>query len=828
MPSRNSSCTNCALWSGAKTVCLDGDGPMNARIMVVGEAPGQQEDETGRPFVGDAGRELDGVLKMAGLSRSDVRVTNTVRCRPPGNRTPTSAEQQACMGYLMDEIDEVKPEVLVLLGNAPLQTITGGTGITKMRGKLLQSKPKLRLSLPIVATFHPAYYLHAGRDPNILNTIASDLSMARRLVSPLEQEVERAIFTQTVDPEQLTSSLDRISSKVITFDLEWTGAPGSMYWPWRKGAQLYSIAFTGEGDGKMLSVATPWPNMAYDTSTFIKLFKTAVQRFFDQHLAVAHNAQADLLWLTHHGVSIRLAGDTMLLAQLIDEGRSLSLESLATSLTETTPGWKIPPRAQRPSQPWEWEELLNYNINDTEATYRLAKKLHQQLQSLPAPERDNIRRFYTNVSLPAVAVFVDMALAGTRIDEDQLKKLTSDSNEASDKAAFDLARLIEKASVQSPTIEVDEARNIATSPQATVKVLQSVFNIPITSSARTELDAFKDAEVVQKIQAIRHEQKRQGTYLAPWAALLDECVDRRLHSVYRQAGARTGRTSAELEMGGSIQVAPREMKSLYCAAPGNVIVAGDYSQMELRIIAWLANEPTMIEVYRKDRDIHLRTALDIDKPEAQRTATIILGRAPYSHAESVELLLDYPGLTKKFPVWAKRRQDSKGVNFGFAYKMGEEKFQLYASMSYNVQVTRKEAHDFREDYFRLYNHLPPWHEACEKDWQQNGYVVTPLGRYRHRVEDARQAINTPVQATGSDLGIIAMIRLRKAIREQGLDAKIIAFVHDCILIECSQNIANKVNDLLVDVMEHPPLQVFGISNVPVPFKADIKTAEHWG
>jgi len=111
----NSSCKNCSLYQTAKHVCLGGEGPIPCDIMIVGEAPGFREDDTGRPFQGKAGEILNGLLKDVGFDRKNLYVTNVIRCRPPNNRTPTKKEIVACNPYLQKEIKVVKPKFILVL-----------------------------------------------------------------------------------------------------------------------------------------------------------------------------------------------------------------------------------------------------------------------------------------------------------------------------------------------------------------------------------------------------------------------------------------------------------------------------------------------------------------------------------------------------------------------------------------------------------------------------------------------------------------------------------------------------------------------------------------
>ncbi len=148
----------CSLRRTAKNLCF-ARGSEQARIMMIGEAPGRDEDLQGKPFVGRAGQLLDRMLAAIGLSEEHVYITNTVYWRPPGNRTPTPEEIEACAPFLARQIELLSPSVLVLLGGAAAKTILGTSeGIMRLRGKWLSYSCAGR-DLPALATLHPAYLL---------------------------------------------------------------------------------------------------------------------------------------------------------------------------------------------------------------------------------------------------------------------------------------------------------------------------------------------------------------------------------------------------------------------------------------------------------------------------------------------------------------------------------------------------------------------------------------------------------------------------------------------------------------------------------------------
>lgn len=165
-------CTRCGLAEGRSKLVF-GVGNPQAKLMLIGEGPGKDEDEQGIPFVGRAGQLLDRILAAIHLTREDVYIANIVKCRPPNNRVPSRAEAVACLPYLYRQIELVNPGIIVLLGNTALQNLIGpDSRITKMRGQWLESKSGIK----IMPTYHPAAVL---RDPNKRRPVWEDFQMVQ-------------------------------------------------------------------------------------------------------------------------------------------------------------------------------------------------------------------------------------------------------------------------------------------------------------------------------------------------------------------------------------------------------------------------------------------------------------------------------------------------------------------------------------------------------------------------------------------------------------------------------------------------------------------------
>jgi uracil-DNA glycosylase family 4 len=176
-------CTKCELHLG-RTMAVPGEGPADARIMMVGEAPGRHEDEKGRPFVGRSGKVLDGLLRSAGLKREELFITSIVKCRPPHNRVPRRNEYEVCIqAHLRRQVDLIRPDLICILGGVAASALLNLRSVNGYRGKLLELNGRR-----YYVTYHPAA---AGRNTAWRAKMSEDLAALERRLS--EGEIERIV-----------------------------------------------------------------------------------------------------------------------------------------------------------------------------------------------------------------------------------------------------------------------------------------------------------------------------------------------------------------------------------------------------------------------------------------------------------------------------------------------------------------------------------------------------------------------------------------------------------------------------------------------------------
>jgi DNA polymerase-1 len=256
-----------------------------------------------------------------------------------------------------------------------------------------------------------------------------------------------------------------------------------------------------------------------------------------------------------------------------------------------------------------------------------------------------------------------------------------------------------------------------------------------------------------------------------------------------------------------MQQVPRDsfVRSVFGAPPGWLFVQADYSQIELRIAAHISGERRMLRAFRTGEDLHLLTA------------TNLTGK---------------PGSA----VTKEERKRAKAVNFGFLYGMYPRKFQSYAFESYGIEVSLSEAELARQQYFEMFPELTPWHERQKRVANNLHYITSPLGRVRHlpdilssdnsvRMEAERQAINSPVQATASDLMLFSMVKLRDELNPQ--EAFIVGTLHDAIFLQVREEVIGEYATVVKQVMENLPVKkTFGLE-LTVPIVVDVDYDTHW-
>lgn len=400
-------------------------------------------------------------------------------------------------------------------------------------------------------------------------------------------------------------------------------------------------------------------------------------------------------------------------------------------------------------------------------------------------------KLYNEVELPLVTVLAHLEINGFLVDDNQLKKFADKLGEKIDALTTEIYML------------AGEEFNINSPKQLGVILFEKLELKPVK---KTKTGYATNADVLEKlrdkhpivnfIMEYRQLAKLKSTYCDGLTAVVNPNTHR-IHSVFTQTVTVTGRLSSTEP---NLQNIPtrtelgREIRKMFVAKDGYVLVDADYSQIELRVLAHIANDETMINAFRNNEDIHAVTASQV-------------------------LGIPLEDVTKE------QRSSAKAVNFGIVYGIGE------FSLAQDLHISVKEAKAYIESYLEKYHGVRNYMESIKEQAKKDGYVKTMLNRIRYIPElkspnynirqfGERVALNTPIQGTAADIIKLAMVRVDNRLINEGLKSKLILQVHDELIVEAHKDEVDKVKQILSEEMQNA-------MKLNVPLKVDMSTGHSW-
>lgn len=505
-----------------------------------------------------------------------------------------------------------------------------------------------------------------------------------------------------------------------------------------------------------------------------------------------HNIKYDIIVLKNLGVELKgVAFDAMVGSYLLNPGRAnhslenVCLEYLShkkmTIAEVIGTGMK-----QIPFSQVEIKAATRYAAERADMASRLSGILMDKLK------QEELWKLFEEMELPLIFVLAEMEINGIYVDRDYLREMSKE-------LAQTLDGLIKKIYALA-----GEEFNINSPKQLAVILFDKLGLTPL----RKTKSGFSTDEEVLKTLAVGHElpaeilnyreiYKLKSTYVDALQRIINRRTGR-VHTSFNQAVAATGRLSSSepnlqnIPIRGEIG---RRIRKAFSAPPGRVLISADYSQVELRILAHLAQDASFIDSFRNDEDIHTRTSSEIFNiaPEA---------------------------------VTAEMRRNAKAINFGIIY--GLSAFGL----SGQIGVHPKEAQKYIDAYFERHAGVKAYIERTLEEVRERGYAVTIFGRKRPIPElnsdnkmtrslGERLAVNTPIQGSAADLIKVAMINLRRRLADEAPDAKMILQVHDELVVEAPANDAEKLKAVVKEEMENAV-------RLDVPVKVDVGSGPDWG
>jgi uracil-DNA glycosylase family 4 len=712
-------------------------------MVVIGQNPGREEDADGRPFIGASGKLLRNMLAQAGVDVARVYFTNAVKCWTPDNRKPELTEIKACRPYLELELAALAPKVIVVLGECALQALLSKKGISHARGQVHYWR-----NVPVIATFHPAYAL---RSPQHSGDLQSDLNRAATFLAPGTPAPHEWSWGQ--------EGLDSHDYRAVawSYDIETNGK--------ELGDPDLRILLLGIYDGKTCVVYGP-NNIRLGVQRLVKARQVGVR-------VVGHNAIGfDAEYLCRFYKEYIESDDTMILAHVIDENTPLGLEQLACTYLGVRP-WKA-------QVTWDWSELreddlkaaADYNAEDAVHTWDLANKLFALSKELGTD------RCYDIMKKGTIVFEHHVNHNGIAIDVPRLRVLRDELHAEAQEAGARFQEIVgHKVNISSP-------QQVAVALYKTLDLAPPKY----TSKGKPSTDEESLKELILA---------RSWRGDEPAKAALDELLKARKSG--KLATMLKSYESHAVQTGGHWRIYPRyftwrttthrstadkgfhqwphnpQVRGLLTAAPGHVLLAADYSQLQMRIAAQISGSPQMRRLFSENIDPH----------------TFIASKITGKRMED---------------VLKEERYVAKPVNFALLF--GAEPFTLrvQALKDYNLVLSEDQArvyHDIFHDAYRL----DAWYARVARELRETGMIRSPLGGIRHlpniyakdqrqRNEALRQAINAPVQ----DLEVmIAYLAMWEAY-QRGL--RIVAFLHDAIYVEAPEDCVEEQSNLLREIMEN--------------------------
>ena len=421
----------------------------------------------------------------------------------------------------------------------------------------------------------------------------------------------------------------------------------------------------------------------------------------------------------------------------------------------------------------------------------ISLKLYEHIEPLVQKET-KLAKLYSEIEGPLIYTLGDIERNGVLIDSE---KLNQQSKELEAKI-LELEQKVQKSA--------GEDFNLG-SPKQLQEILYEKLGLPVIkktpkgqpSTAESVLQELSmDFPIVQDILSYRAISKLKSTYTDKLPKMVNSNTGR-VHTSYHQAVTATGRLSSSDPNLQNIPIRSEEgrrIREAFIAPDGYKILAADYSQIELRIMAHLSRDQGLMDAFAKGQDIHQATAAEIFSTNIDE-------------------------------VTANQRRSAKAINFGLIYGMSA------FGLSKQLKITRAEAQNYIEQYFDRYPQVKHYMDETKQSAKKMGYVETVFGRrlyladiessnYQRRQYAERSAINAPMQGTAADLIKMAMILLHQKIREESFEAKIIMQVHDELVIEVNENQSDELSEITTSVMSE-------ISKLDVDLKVDADIGNNW-
>lgn len=835
-------------------------------VCIIGEAPGEQEEKIGRPFVGPSGSELDMALRMAGIKRREAHITNVMLCRPPGNKLqdflrriskinkerakddkpPIPTPMECCAPRLEEEMAGFQH--FITLGKTAMTAVTGQTAsIMAVRGGMADLEATERTPpRKVMPTVHPAFVL---RMPRWKHVFRNDIFKAGKWFRGQADWVPPNVIYHP-SPAALAEFLSN-PARVYTFDIETDGIESLT-------ANIRCIAIGDENDVMVVGLLGRDGKTRFYPPGEERKVVDVMRRFFENPAFVkaGHNAgYYDKIVLQQQwGIDPRPILDTILLHRCVESELPHGLAFVGSMYTEA-PAWKTDREGNKLSHDSESDaQLHEYCANDVAVTARVLRPLADQVRLRAQTE-------VWKMDQRIQAVCSDMHTVGMYVDQTvrlaEEKRLLARRHELLTQirdhigiadfnpgSVYQMREILFEKWSLTPPLDEEDRFTSSGDPSTADLVLRSLL---------TDRSVLKDhREFIKLVRYYRKVQKVLGTYvvkLRPWNVRIedqlgwddeDDWVDRetrkryglekkgivdprtgRMHPGYNAHVAVTGRLSSSKPI--NAQNFPKALRAMVVAAPGHVLVGADMDQLELRIAAARWGVQLYLRAFETGKDPHSMTAFAVFGEAFCQAAGITADQferpGPLVGPAYINGKFEGSGEAKKM------RDLSKAVQYASQYMAKVETVHKLickteipskakdgtTELPYALLPLRR-VNQMRDNWLKGAPEFPAGWDAEIGDFRRQGYIREDVtGRRRDFLdgEMPNEIVNFPIQASAAGLMNRAILQLHEQIplNKWGPGTGIINQCHDSIVVECPESEAQKVAAMLEEAMNqtHPSL-----------------------
>jgi len=763
-------CTKCDLYKNStagnsSAVKLDGSGSRNADILILGGNPGAEEIRQKKVFSGQAGQLLRKYALSVGITENNAYFTYAIRCRPQDGKSIKESELRACLGYLDEEIAQIKPKVIVALGSTACKAVGMNGMVTGTHGAKSWSD---KYNCWMMPSYHPAYVMGFTNEAPQRSDFVAELGAAKRLVNQGEVD-EKVTYKVCRTIEDIVKAADYlVRQEWFSFDIETTNNDFLR-------SKIPCIQFSAK---KNTAIIIPWeyPQIFPKQEDQDKIKEQVTRIMSCPAKKAAQYGKYDLTHLFGHGVPVKgYAFDTMLAHYLLDENGLHNLGLLIRTYTGMAE-YKdmMEPYFKKTRENGDNcildadpELVFEYSGKDADGTFRLISILHDQLVL------EGLDTLFYKIVMPLAYVLAQMEFTGITVDKEYVE---STANIFSGKLKALNCSLQREPSAVSYVEDIYQAELREYNAKLNKKNRRAKKNPK--GSASTDADTLAELAKITKHKLLEdlidyRTTKKMQDYIWSYKALADKSLDGRIHTTYHQAkfgdhGTTTGRLASSnpnLQNVPSLSRNPEAamlVRNCLIAKPNYVLIEADYGQVEFRIWAHDSKDPLMIEyVNNPEVDVH------------KLIASKVYG-------------VTYENVSKP------QRTFAKGVVYGLMYGRGTY------SIALEFGLPQVEAERVATAFFGMFPKASAYLENNVAFVKKNGYIVNMFGRKR-RLDGAfsldeanqayaeRQARNFCPQSGAADIIYTAMAKLYRMILQKEHPMRMLLQVHDSIVVETPED-----------------------------------------